>query len=284
MSDLAPDIAPPGVPRPRSRWPALSLRWPVAWLGRYVRARVSFFLSLMALAAGVVVESLLPRSWRRSARLEFGRVLRTALGGSLVATMFVAAILGVGMVYQAIYWLRVAGQEGALGNILVTVLLREVTPLLVGIILLGRSGSAMLTEIGYLQRERQLHALQAQGVDPFQFIVMPRSVAFALASYTLGVVFVLVTLVVGFAVATLFDVVQMSFWSFLDTVLMALTPSDFAVFPIKMLAIGLLIGASACLTGLSAQAGDDVGQLISRGFIRGMLAIMLTSGLLSLAI
>jgi phospholipid/cholesterol/gamma-HCH transport system permease protein len=256
----------------------------VAWLGHYVRARLSFFLSLMALAAGVVLESLLPRSWRRSARLEFGRVLRTALGGSLLAIIVVAAILGVGMVYQAIYWLRVAGQEGALGNILVTVLLREVTPLLVGIILLGRSGSAMLTELGYLVQDRQLHALQAQGIDPFQVLVMPRSAAFALASYTLAVVFVVVTLVVGFAAARLFDVVQVSFWSFLDAMLTALAPSDFAVFPVKMLAIGLLIGASACLTGLSAQPGDDVGRLISRGFIRGMLAIMLTSGLLSLAI
>jgi phospholipid/cholesterol/gamma-HCH transport system permease protein len=268
-----------------TRWSAASsLRRPVAWLGHYARARVSFFLSLMALAAGVAYQALLPRAWRRSARLELRRVLRTALGGSLTAIIFVAAILGIGMVYQAIYWLRVAGQEGALGNILVTVLLREVTPLLVGIILLGRSGSAMLTELGSLVRERQLHALQAQGIDPFQFLVLPRSVAFALASYTLAIVFLVVTLVVGFVVARLFDVVQTAFWSFLDGVLTALTPSDFAIFPAKMLTIGLLIGASACLTGLSAQAGEDVGQLISRGFIRGMLAIMLTSGLFSLAI
>jgi len=142
----------------------------------------------------------------------------------------------------------------------------------------------MLTELGYLVQDRQLHALQAQGIDPFQVLVLPRSAAFALASYTLAVVFVVVTLVVGFAAARLFDVVQVSFWSFLDAMLTALAPSDFAVFPVKMLAIGLLIGASACLTGLSAQPGDDVGRLISRGFIRGMLAIMLTSGLLSLAI
>jgi phospholipid/cholesterol/gamma-HCH transport system permease protein len=260
------------------------LRRPLAWLGGYVRARLRFALSLMALAAGTIVESLSPRAWRRSTRLEFRRVLRMALGGSLTATVVVAAIVGIGMVYEAIYWLRVAGQEGSLGNILVAILLREVTPLLVGIILLGRSGAAMLTELGQLQTERQLHVLQTQGIDVFQFLVMPRSIAFALASYTLGVIFVLVTLLVGFAVASLLDVVQTSFWSFLDTVLAALSPSDFAVFPVKMLAIGLLIGATACLTALSAEATDDIGRLISRGFIRGMLVIMLTSGLLSLAI
>jgi phospholipid/cholesterol/gamma-HCH transport system permease protein len=262
---------------------ARSLRW-LAWLGRSVRKPVQFLLSLMAMSAGIVAESLSLRAWRRSVRSEFRRVLRLALGGSLTATVFVATLVGAGMVYQAIYWLRVAGQEGSLGNLLVAVLIRELAPILVGIILLGRSGAAMLTELGHLHAERQLHALQAQGIDPFQILVLPRGIAFALASYTLGIVFVLVTMVVGFALASVFGVVQTSLWSFLDALLRATVPADFVIFPVKMLAIGLLIGATACLTGLMAQEGEDIGRLISRGFIRGMLAIMLTSGALSLAI
>jgi phospholipid/cholesterol/gamma-HCH transport system permease protein len=256
----------------------------VAWLGRTVRVPTQFVLSLMALAAGTVIEALSPRTWRRSVRSEFRRVLRIALGGSLLATIFVAGLVGIGMVYEAIYWLGLAGEEGSLGNILVAILMREVAPLLVGIVLLGRSGSAMLAELCHLHSERQLHALQAQGIDPFQILVMPRGVAFALASYTLGIVFILVTLLVGFAIASLLGVVQTSLWSFLDGVLRAMSPRDFLIFPLKMLAIGLLIGATACLTALSARPEDDVGRLISRGFIRGMLAIMLTSGLLSLAV
>lgn len=256
----------------------------LAWLGGSVRKPAQFLSSLMAMSAGIVAESVSPRAWRRSVRLEFRRVLRLALGGSLTATVFVAILVGIGMVYQAIYWLRVAGQEGSLGNLLVAVLIRELAPILVGIILLGRSGAAMLTELGQLHAERQLHALQAQGIDPFQILVLPRGIAFALASYTLGVVFVLVTMVVGFALASMFGVVQTSLWSFLDALLRATVPADFVVFPVKMLAIGLLIGGTACLTGLMAQDGEDIGRLISRGFIRGMLAIMLTSGALSLAI
>jgi phospholipid/cholesterol/gamma-HCH transport system permease protein len=263
---------------------AWSPRRGLAWLGRLVRARLYFFLTLMAMVAGIAWEALFPRAWRRSVRMEFWRVLRTALLGSLPATIFVAALMGFGMVYQAMYWLQLAGQENLLGTILVTILLREVAPLLVGVVLLGRSGAAMLTELGQLQAERQIHAMQAQGVDPFSLLVLPRGVAFALTSYTLGIVFILVTLAVGFGVGTLFGVVQDSLWVFLDTVLRAAAPSDFVVFPVKMLAIGLLVAATACLTALSAGADDDIGRLISRGFIRGILAIMLTSGLLSLAI
>jgi hypothetical protein len=66
-------------------------------------------------------------------------------------------------------------------------------------------------------------------------------------------------------------------------VLRAASPTDFVIFPIKMLAIGLLVAATACLTAFWAGPDDDIGYLISRGFIRGMLAIMVASGLLSLA-
>jgi phospholipid/cholesterol/gamma-HCH transport system permease protein len=262
----------------------VAARLALAWIGRSVRKPLHFGLPLMALALGIVMEASIPRSWRRPARLELWRALRLALVGSLPATMVVAVLAGLGMVYQALYWLRVAGQEASIGSILVAILFREVVPLLVGIILLGRGGSAMLTELGQMQTERQLRALQAQGVDPFQFLAMPRGTAFALASYTLGIVFILVALLVGFALASLLGVVQVSLWSFLDGVLGATTPADFIVFPLKMISIGLLIGASACLTALSAPADEDLGRLIARGFIRGMLIILLTSGLLSLAI
>ncbi len=145
-----------------------------------------------------------------------GASLRLALVGSLPAIVFVAALVGLGMVYQALYWLRVAGQEGSISTILVTILLREVAPIMVGVILLGRSGSVLLTELSQLQRGRQIHALQAQGIDPFRFLVLPRGVAFALASYTLGIIFTLVTLLVGFGLASLLDVcAQSSIWSFL---------------------------------------------------------------------
>jgi phospholipid/cholesterol/gamma-HCH transport system permease protein len=261
-----------------------AVRQTLAWVGHSVRRPLRFGLPLMALALGIVMEALIPRSWRRPARLELWRALRLALVGSLPATMVVAVLAGLGMVYQALYWLRVAGQEASIGSILVAILFREVVPLLVGIILLGRSGSAMLTELGQMQTERQLRALQAQGVDPFQFLAMPRGTAFALASYTLGIVFILVALMVGFALASLLGVVQVSLWSFLDGVLGATTPADFIVLPLKMIVIGLLIGASGCLTAWSAPADEDLGRLIARGFIRGMVIILLTSGLLSLAI
>ena len=51
----------------------------------------------------------------------------------------------------------------------------------------------------------------------------------------------------------------------------------------KIVCIGALVALTACLTGLTAQPSDDTGRLLSRGFVRGVIAIMLTSLVFSLA-
>lgn len=256
----------------------------VAWVGRMVRLRTRFLLMLMALAAGIFFEAGRPASWRRPVRREFWRVLNLALMGSLVPTCFIAVLAGFGMVYQALYWLHIVGEERSIGNVLVAILVRELAPLLVGVIMLGRGGAVMLTELGQLKRERQIHALQAHGIDVFVLLVMPRGVAFALAAYTLGIIFVLATLFVGFVSGSLLLGLQASIWSFLDNVLIAMAQSDFVLFPIKMLAIGLMVGAVVCMTALHAEPHETLGSLMARGFVRGMLTVMLTSGLFSLMV
>ena len=164
-------IAPrPGSVRSLLEW----VRWALARIGRPVRLRFGFVLMLAALGFGVAREAVRPATWRRTVRNEFRRALRQAVGGGLSTTVVTAALIGLVMVSQALYWLGQAGQEELIGPVVVTVLVREVAPLLVGFILLGRSGVVVVSEIGELQRGGQVSTLAAQGLDPFLLLVLPR--------------------------------------------------------------------------------------------------------------
>jgi phospholipid/cholesterol/gamma-HCH transport system permease protein len=253
-------------------------------LGRVSRARAEFVLTIGALAFGVIRELGLTASWRRPVRAEFARALRQGIGGGMLTTIVAAALIGVAMVYQALFWLGEAGQERLIGSILVAVLVREVAPLIVGLILLGRSGIVTAAEIDDLQSDGQLGRLEAQGIDPFLLLVLPRAVASALACYTLGIVFVLAAMAIGYAASNVAGGVQMSLWEFLTAVLDGMLPADFVVFPAKMLVIGLLLSLTSVATGLRAGTGDNAGNVLPRAFVRGTLAVMLTSVTLSLAI
>jgi phospholipid/cholesterol/gamma-HCH transport system permease protein len=256
----------------------------LAAIGRGTRNRVAFALRVLALSFGVLCELPQPLSWRRTVRAEFARILRQAVGGGLVTTIVAAGSIGVAMIYQALFWLGEAGQERLIGSILVTVLVREVAPVLVGMILLGRSGTAAAAEIGMLHAGRQVERLMAQGIDPFLMLVLPRATGLALASYTLGIVFVITALAVGFGAGTLGGGVLMSSWEFSSTVLEAMRPADFIVFPSKMLLIGMFVALTAALTGFDAANSDETTSLLPRTFARGLVAIMLTSVVLSMAI
>jgi phospholipid/cholesterol/gamma-HCH transport system permease protein len=263
--------------------PFMRCRHALAIVGRLARGRAAFLLMLAALAWGVLLEARRPRSWRRPVRNEFRRALRQSAGGGFAAAFVTAALAGLALVAQVIYWLGLAGQQELEGAVLVTVLVRELTPLLIGMLLLGRSGTVTVAELGLLQLGGQVRVLIAQGIDPVLLLVMPRAIAYALASFTLGVLFVLSALVMGFVASSLLGAVQGSLWLFLDHVLSAMEAADFVTFPIKMLCIGALVALTACLTGLTAAPGDDTGRLLPRGFVRGVLAIMLTSLVFSLA-
>ncbi len=255
----------------------LAIRPALAAVGRFGRARVGFPLVLAAASWGVLREAVRPVSWRRTVRQEFNLSLRQATGGGLATVLVTASLAGVGMVYEALYWLGVAGQAQLTGSILVAVLVRELTPLLVGLILLGRSGMLTVTELGTMQAGGQIRAMLAQGIDPFLLLVLPRTLAFALSSFTLGIIFAATALVFGFIISETIGSVQDSLWTFLDRVLAAVTVRDYLVVPVKLLCIGFLVGLSSCLTGLGAREDDDLSILIPRGFVHGILAVMIAS-------
>jgi len=249
----------------------------LAVVGRSSRAGTSFPLMLAASSWGVLREAVRPMSWRRTVRHEFMLTMRQATGGAIATIIVAASLAGAAMVYEALYWLGVAGQAQLTGSILVSVLVRELTPLLVGFILLGRSGMLTVTELGTLQTGGQVRVMFAQGIDPFLLLVMPRTLAFALSSFTLGIIFAATALVFGFIVSGAIANVQESLWTLLDRVASALTVRDYLIVPAKLLVVGFLLGVSSCLTGLSAKDDDDFAELIPRGFVHGILVIMVTS-------
>lgn len=255
----------------------------LAAIGRPVRRSASGVLVLAAMTAGGAFEGLWLARWRRPMRAEFRRVLRQALLGGLRSALVAAAIVGLALVLQAVYWLGRAGQEALIGEVIETVVIGEITPLLIGFLLLGRSGSVALLETAELRGGAGWRALEGQGVDAFGFVVVPRMAAFAVAGFTLAVLFVVIAISVGYAGAHALDLLRDGPIVFVDQLIRAMEPSDAVLFPAKQLAIGALIATTACHAGLSAAPGEDPARLLPIAFVRGTIAILVTNLVLTAA-
>ena len=84
------------------------------------------------------------------------------------------------------------------GRVLVLVLVRDLAPVLVGLIVLGRSGTVAMVELGALRQGGQLRRLDAMGIDPLIYFLMPRTLAITVATFTLTILFIAVALSVGY--------------------------------------------------------------------------------------
>jgi phospholipid/cholesterol/gamma-HCH transport system permease protein len=246
----------------------------LAALGRATRWQVRFTLLLGALSLGLFREVLQPHAWRRTVRTEFGRLLRQYLGGGLATVLVTAALVGVALVNQTLYWLIQAGQEKLIGSMLVNGLVRGIGPVLVGLILLGRSGMPMVAQLVGARAGGQVHAMEAQGLDPFLLLVLPRAFALAIASFTLTVIFIAVALLTGFVADTLLQSSTVTFGSFLREMEKALVLADFVVFPIKASGIGHLIALTAGITALEGDRNATTAHLLPQAFVRGILVII----------
>jgi phospholipid/cholesterol/gamma-HCH transport system permease protein len=261
----------------------------LAWLlleriGGPVRRGVLLLLATAALGFGVVAEGVHPATWhRRTLRAELRRSLRQALAGGLGTVLITASLVGWGIVHQTLTWLTYAGQEGMTGNLLTVVLVREVTPVLVGLILLGRSGTVTVVEFGATKASGQLDVLEAQGFDPFTLLVLPRVVALSLAGFTLGVIFLGVALTTGYMTSWLGGLVQVTPRELLVNLLGAIDTAEFVLFAVKLVLVGAVVALVCAITGMSSTRAETPSHLLPRGFVRGFLGILATSAVLSVA-
>ncbi len=252
-------------------------------IGGPARRAVLLMLSAAAVTFGVVLEAVQPRTWRPTLRAEFRRMLRQAIAGGFGTVLITATLVGWGIVHQTLNWLSYAGQQDLTGDVLSVVLVREVTPVLVALILLGRSGTVTVVELGATKASGQLDVMEIEGLDPFALLVLPRVVALALAGFTLGVIFLGVALGTGFAVGRLTGLVQISLGDLLANLFSATGTAEFVLFAAKLVVMGAVVGVICSITGLSSTRAETPSHLLPRGFVRSFLGILAVSALLSVS-
>ncbi len=112
--------------------------------------------------------------------------------GVLSIALICASGLTVGFVLglQLYNTLARFGAEDSLGTAVGLSLIRELGPVLTGLLVTGRAGSAITAEIGAMRSSQQLDGLRMMAIDPIHFIVMPRAAALAFVMPLLSAIFV----------------------------------------------------------------------------------------------
>lgn len=218
------------------------------------------------------------RSWRRTVRAVFTRQIFFFGVESVRFILILAVLVGISVVVQLGVWTGKLGQSQKLGPLLVAVVVRELGPLFANFVLIVRGGSAIATELGIMKAGGEVRALEAQGVEPLLYLVMPRVVAMGISAFCLTVIFVLVAFTSGYGFGALAGNGNIDPVVFLDSVFKAMHPFDAIGFLVKCLLPALLTAVICCTEGLSINGGiTDVPAGTKRALARSLAALFLTS-------
>src|SRR5580658_5677904 len=155
-------------------------------------------------------------------------------------------------------------------------MLRELGALMTAIVLAGRTGAAFAAQIGTQKVNEELNAISTFGIDPIEFLVLPRILAALLVVPLLAVLADIVGLIGGALVMTTFNV---SFLQFYTRLIAAVTVGDFALGILKAAVFGITIATVGCHRGLTTGAGaTSVGLSATSAVVTSIVLIVVIDG------
>jgi phospholipid/cholesterol/gamma-HCH transport system permease protein len=242
---------------PTSAQAPLKLRpGPLEWLGGLTLALRMHLRDGIALVGQVLLDIVWLCAHPREMPLrELSATIYKSGALALPVTALVGFLIGVVLSYLSSLQLRLFGAEIFIVNILGMSIIRELGPVLVAVLVAGRSGSAMTAQIGVMRVTEEIDAMATMGVSRSLRLVLPKVLALALVMPLLVVWCSAAGILGGLVVANL--QLDLSWGFFIDTLPRAVPLANLWIGLAKGFVFGLLIGLIACHFGLRVKPNTE---------------------------
>lgn len=240
-----------------------------AWIGRQ-------FLRLFEQAGGIVVAGLISiggvvRPAFRWVNL-LVQLVRVGADSSLVV-LVTAFFTGMVLALQAWIGFRKFNAESLVGAVVSLSLTRELGPVITGLMVTGRSGSAMAAELGSMRVTEQIDALESLAVNPVVYLMTPRLYAGLIALPFLTVLADLVGIAGGYFVAVV--LLGMPSNVYMKSIARYVDLHDFYSGLIKACVFGTILALFSCYMGYHSRGGAaGVGRSVTIAVVSSSMAIL----------
>lgn len=223
----------------------------------------------------------LPAGGRRVARrVLLNQIWFTALQ-AIPIIIVLAGILSFLVISQTVRELGRVNATELIGLIMVVAIVRELGPLLTAIAVASRSGTAIAAELATNTVMGEIRALEGIGVDPLQYLVLPRFVAAIVSVASLILLFDIVAVLAGLGAAVTNG---MSSARYFDIVLGSLSLADVWLTLAKGLVFGAVIGVVPSFHGLGVRRGPTEVPIASSGAVLGSIMLIFVFSALFVAV
>src|SRR6056297_2867148 len=239
----------------------------------------------MLYGAGFFYQSLLA-SLQFIRRRQVGRgvlTMQLLLTGveALGVTALISVSLGGVIIIQGVSLLPQFGQGVLIYKILITVITRELGPLLCAFVVIARSATAIATELGHMVVSHQIEAYIATGVNPIRYLVAPRFIGVTLSMVLLNLYFNVFGLVGSFILTQFFQ--PISAFEYFHNLLIYLKAPDIISSLLKSLIFGSIVRHTATYNGLKVQqSSTKVPQMVIRSVVQGFTLCIIADAIITM--
>lgn len=190
----------------------------------------------------------------------------------------ISFLVGLTLAYQAAVELRQFGADIFVADVVGLSTVREMGPMMVAVILAGRTGAAFAATLGNMKANEEIDALETLGISAVDFLVLPRLLALGLMMPLLALYANCVGILGGMVVAAgILQIPPSAYWIETQG---AISLSDLNTGLLKATTFGLLIGLSGCLRGLQAdRSAAGVGRAATSAVVTAILLIIVADSI-----
>jgi len=216
----------------------------------------------------------LPLAWRH--RQKVFEQLHEIGNASLLMVCVLSFFIGAVIALQTAPMLVERGLHSYVGGMVGYSIARELAPVMMGVLLAGRIGSAMTAEIGSMRVYQEIDALRTMNINPVHYLVMPRMVAISIAVPMLVVFAILVGWLGGAVVAANNDQIQIAAKVFFVDLRQVVELADVVHGVVKSFCFAVVIGLVACHQGLVTRGGPrGIGRSVTKSVVNSIVLIVI---------
>jgi phospholipid/cholesterol/gamma-HCH transport system permease protein len=266
------------VARPPAPAPAESLLHRLGDRALWVRHRVGAWFALIGSIAVATARFVTGRA--RVSGAEIMLQIEEAGARALPIVTLLSFLIGAIVAFVGVVQLRVFAAEVFVADLVAMGMLLEMGALMTGIIMAGRAGAAFAAALGTMQTNEEVDALATLGVDPVEYLLLPRMLALTLMTPLLTIYADALGILGGAMVGV--TMLDMSVTTYFSRTAEAMHVADAVKGLIKSVAFGAVIALAGCLRGIECgRSAQAVGRATTSAVVTAIVLIVLADAFIT---
>lgn len=200
---------------------------------------------------------------------------------ALPIVSLISVLIGIILAFVGAVQLQLFGAEIYIANLVGLGMTREMGAMMAAIIMAGRTGAAFAAQLGTMQVNEEIDALQTMGIDPVDFLVLPRMLSLLIMMPLLAIWADLLGIGGGFLTAWL--TLDISMVEYYNQTIGSITLKHFGVGIFKATIFGYLIAFSGCLRGMQCgRSASAVGTAATSAVVTAIVLIVVSDSVMTI--